>query len=83
MKWHDYEKRGWSWSLGFNPNYGGYYAQAWRDLPKRPDGKKGWVRINGKKVYRECLIEGGKTIAEAKDKLHQRLDSIDSLGEST
>jgi len=82
MKWYDYEKRGWSWSLGFNPNYGGYYAQAYRDLPKRPDGTKGWVRINGHKVYRECLIEGGCTIDEARDKLHQRLDSIDSLKDS-
>ena len=82
MKWYDYEKRGWSWSVGFNPNYGGYYAQAYRDLPRRSDGTLGWVRINGRKVYRECLIEGGKTTAEAKRKLQQRLDSIDSLKDS-
>lgn len=83
MKWHEYETRGWYWSIGFNPNYGGYYAQAYRDLPKQPDGKKGRIRINGSWVYREVVIEGGRTIDEAVSKVQQRLDSIDSLGEKT
>lgn len=72
MKWHDYEKRGWSWAIGWNPNYGGYYAQAWRRFPKR-------VRLDGRWSYRDCVIEGGQTLAEAQTNLWQRLDGIDGL----
>lgn len=83
MNWYNYEKRGWRWSIGFNPNYGGYYAKAYRDLPKQPDGKKGRVRLNGRWFYLEIVIEGGKTTAEATSKVQQRLDSINSLKEET
>uniref|UniRef100_A0A6H1ZN37 Uncharacterized protein n=1 Tax=viral metagenome TaxID=1070528 RepID=A0A6H1ZN37_9ZZZZ len=76
MNWHPYEKRGWSWSSGWNPGRGGYFAQAWRDLPKR-------LWVDGRWMYRECLIEGGKTIEEATSKLMQRLDGLGELRKLT
>ena len=78
-RWHDYEKRGWSWSIGWNPNYGGYYARAWRDFPKDERGKIKRKRVNGRWFYRECIIEGGRTIAEAESKVWQMLDGVDGL----
>lgn len=72
MDWTRYEKLGWSWSVGWSPkNYGGYYAQAWRDL-KRP------VRVEGRLVRRECFTEGGRTITEAEEKLRQRLEQLET-----
>ena len=78
MNWHPYEKLGWSWTSGWNPRYGGYYAQARRDYPKI-------VMVNGRRVYRQCLTEGGRTIEEAETKLMQRLDGLEGLdgGEPT
>jgi hypothetical protein len=68
-KWYAYEKQGWWWSVGWNPNYGGYYAQAVKPLP-RP------VVVEGRRVFRTCVTEGGKTIADAEDKVFQRIDSL-------
>ncbi|MHC4867211.1 MAG: hypothetical protein ACYTEX_24300 [Planctomycetota bacterium] len=68
MDWWKYEKAGWSWAVGWNPNYG-YYAQAWRDLDQPR-------RVDGKLLLRECFTEHGKTIAEAEAKLRQRLEDV-------
>jgi len=70
MKWYDYEKSGWSWATGWSPTKNGYYAQAWRDLPKRLWKDNHWV-------YRECLTESGQNISEATSKLWQRLDGFE------
>ena len=70
MSWYTLEKIGWSWATGWNPNYGGYYAQAWRDLPER-------IRLeDGRIMIRECFIEHGRTIVEAENKLWQRLEQM-------
>jgi hypothetical protein len=69
MNWYQAERDGWSWATGWNHYLGTYYAQAWRDLPKP-------VRVEGRLVYRECLIEHGKTVPEAESKLWQRLDGL-------
>lgn len=68
--WTKYERQGWSWSVGWNANYGGYYAQAWRDYPQKK-------RLEGRRVKRECFTEGGKTIDEAELKLQQRLEQLE------
>jgi hypothetical protein len=72
MSWYDLEKRGWSWATGWNHNYGGYYAQAWRN-------RKKIVVIGGRRSGRECFIEGGKSIAEAEVNLWQRLEQVEGL----
>ena len=74
MNWYKYEKLGWSWSTGWRPNYGGYYAQAVKDLDQKDLDKP--VRVNGRRVYRTCITEGGKTISEAESKVQQRIDSL-------
>lgn len=56
---------GWSWSIGWNPNYGGWYAQAWRYLPKP-------VRVRGMLKLKECVIEGGNSMEDAMLNLLQR-----------
>jgi hypothetical protein len=66
IDWQRYEREGWSWAVGWNPNYGGYYAQMWRPL-KRP------IRVNGVLKLRECLTEHGATIAAAEVKLQDRI----------
>lgn len=65
MDWWEFEKLGWSWSVGWSQDRG-YFADAWRDLPQR-------VFVEGRWVYREHLVEIGKTILEAEGKLQQRL----------
>lgn len=72
MNFHPYEKLGWSWCAGYSRTRGGYYAQAWRDLPQR-------LKVDGRWMYRECLTEGGRTIEEAAAKLMQRLDGLEGL----
>lgn len=67
--WYELEKQGWSWAVGWNPNYGGYYVQAWRDLPKP-------IVVEGKRIFRECFTESGKSISEAESKLWQRLSRL-------
>ncbi len=64
------QSRGWAWCVGYAPHLGGYYAQAFRDLPKP-------IRIDGELVYRECYTEGGNCQEEAVSKLLQRLIRID------
>lgn len=70
--WYDYEKRGWQWAVGWSDNFGGYYAQAWRNLKKSR-------LVRGIRVTRECYIEGGKDIATAEELLWQRLDLVDKV----
>ena len=72
MNWYDFERLGWSWAVGWNPNLGGYYAQAWRAHP-RP------VRIAGRWHYREIFTEGGQSVAEAEAKLWERLKQLERL----
>ncbi len=62
------QEAGWNWSVGFTPNYGGYYAQAWKPLLKQ-------LRINGAWVFRECLTEGGASIESAMKALRKRIRS--------
>ena len=69
IEWYKWEKLGWSWAIGWNPNYGGYYAQAWKQLPKV-------AIVEGKKVYSQCITEHGKSLAEAQSRLWQRLDQF-------
>lgn len=64
-----YEKLGWSWHIGYNIDYGGYYAQAWRD-------RKKYIVIDNKKSYCECITEGGVNTEEALGKLIDRLENI-------
>lgn len=68
--WHDYERCGWSWATGWSATHGGYYAQAWRNLPKP-------FRAGGRRYFRECLTEHGSTIDEATTNLWQRLDGLE------
>lgn len=68
--WAKYERQGWSWSVGWRPNYGGYFAQAWRDYDRRPN-------IEGRLAKRQCFTEHGKTIDEAELKLQQRLEQLE------
>ena len=70
MNWYDFERLGWSWAVGWNPNYGGYYAQAWRDYSKP-------VRITGRLHHREIFTEGGRGIEEATAKLWERLEQLE------
>jgi hypothetical protein len=63
------DEHGWSWCSGYNPNYGGYYCQAWCDLPEPR-------KVDGHVVWRNCIIEGGDTIREAKEKLLQRVEQL-------
>lgn len=65
-----YEKNKWSFSMGYNKNYGGYYAQAWKDLDKA-------VYLDGRWYYRDCLTEGGKDESEALWKLLQRMEQLE------
>lgn len=69
MDWSKFEKRGWSWSVGWSSSMGGYYARAWRDLPRR-------IQVEGRWIYRECLTEGGRDTLEAEAKLQQRLEDL-------
>jgi hypothetical protein len=57
---------GWAWSIGWNPNYGGWYAQAWRYLPRA-------IRVDGRLKLKECFIEGGKNMEDALLKLLERV----------
>ena len=70
MNWYDFERLGWSWAVGWNPNYGGYYAQAWRAYRKP-------VRINGRLHRREIFTEGGRTTDEATAKLWEILEALE------
>ena len=81
MRWYDYEKQGWSWSIGWSPTRNGYYAQMWRDLPSKLRPNNGFRRLeNGRLMFRECFTESGKSILEAKLKLWTRIDSLENTG---
>jgi len=70
VTWADLERRGWSWVVGWSPqNYGGYYAQAWRDYPKPKV-------VEGRCRYRQCLTEGGRTIEEATTRPMERMEGL-------
>jgi hypothetical protein len=66
--WTKYERTGWSWCVGWNPHYGGYFAQAWRDWPQRR-------KVEGHWRLRDIVTEGGRTIDEAELKVQERLES--------
>lgn len=70
MEWYEYEKKGWCWAEGWSADRGGYYAQAWRNLPKS-------VQVDGRWVRRECITEGGKSTREAGAKVRQRIDGLE------
>lgn len=70
--WWEFEKRGWSWRVGWNAAHGSYYAQAWRDL-KKP------VYVEGRLTYRECFTEFAGGITRAEVKLQQRLRGVDGF----
>lgn len=68
-RFQNLERTGWSWNLGWNPNYGGYFCQATKDLLKR-------IKVDGKWYYRTCITEGGKSLEEAQEKLLQRVEGL-------
>lgn len=74
MHWYYYQKKGWSWTVGWVQTRNGYCAQAWKNLKTRK-------KVGGRWTYRQCLTESGKTIAEASSKLLQRLDGLEKKDE--
>jgi hypothetical protein len=66
------EAKGWTYSVGYNKDYGGYYAQAWRPY-KEP------VYIGQDKLFAECLTCAGPTPEAAADTLCQRLMQLGEL----
>ncbi len=58
-------KEGWNWAVGYSKDRG-YFAEAWRDLPKP-------VWRDGNWIYRECKIKIAKSISEAEAALMKRI----------